>query len=68
MHLAGPTDLHTAALARQNYVGEYQGLAAAGRDRFVATLTLAAPFATDGPTDIFAARIHAGRRGSHRAP
>jgi BNR repeat-like domain len=63
-HVAGPTDLRTAALARQNRVGEYQGLAASGPHRFVAILTLAAPFAVDGPTDIFAARIRdGGRRG-----
>jgi len=71
-HVAGPTDLHTGALARQNYVGEYQGLAASGHDRFVAILTLAAPFATDGPTDIFAARIHVAhchhKACGHEAP
>lgn len=60
-HVAGPTDLRTAALAHQNRVGEYQGLAASGPHRFVAILTLAAPFATDGPTDIFAARIRDDR-------
>ena len=58
-HVAGPTDLRTAALARQNRVGEYQGLAATGHRGFAAVFTLAAPFATDGPTDIFAARIDA---------
>jgi hypothetical protein len=55
-HVAGPTDLRTGALARQNHVGEYQGLAA-GRRGFAAIFTLAAPFATDGPTDIFVAQI-----------
>jgi hypothetical protein len=64
-HVAGPTDLRTGALARQNRFGEYQGLAARGRDRFVAIFTLAAPFATDGPTDIFAADI---KRGGCRHP
>jgi hypothetical protein len=59
-HVAGPTDLRTAALARQNRVGEYQGLAATGPHRFIAILTLAAPFAVDGATDIFAARIREG--------
>ena len=71
-HVAG-TDLRTAALARQNRVGEYQGLTASGPHRFVAILTLAAPFATDGPTDIFAARIsdvrcRHGRGCARRAP
>lgn len=56
-HVAGPTDLRTGALPRQNHVGEYQGLAAMGHRGFAAIFTLAAPFATDGPTDIFVARI-----------
>ena len=64
-HVAGPTDLRTAALARQNRVGEYQGLAASGPNRFVGILTLAAPFAADGPTDVFAARIRGGRGRHH---
>jgi hypothetical protein len=59
-HVAGPTDLRTGALARQNRFGEYQGLAATGRRGFAAIFTLAAPFATDGPTDIFVARLRCG--------
>jgi hypothetical protein len=59
-HVAGPTDLRTGALPGQNHVGEYQGLAATGRRGFAAIFTLAAPFATNGPTDIFAARIERG--------
>jgi hypothetical protein len=62
-HVAGPTDLRTGALPRQNHVGEYQGLAAVGDRGFAAIFALAAPFATDGPTDIFVARImHGGCR------
>lgn len=60
-HIAGPTDLRTAALARQNRVGEYHGLAAVGGRGFAAIFTLAAPFSKDGPTDIFYADIRAGR-------
>jgi hypothetical protein len=60
-HVAGPTDLRTGALARQNHVGEYQGLAAVRGRGFAAILTLAAPFAKDGPTDIFYADIRPGR-------
>jgi hypothetical protein len=56
-HVAGPTDLRTGALGRQNYVGEYQGIAALGKRSFGAMFVLAAPFATDGPTDVFFARI-----------
>jgi hypothetical protein len=62
-HVAGPTDLRTGALARQNRFGEYQGLAAAGHRGFAAIFTLAAPYATDGPTDIFFARIRHRARG-----
>jgi hypothetical protein len=58
-HVAGPTDLRTAPLPEHNYVGEYQGLAAV-RNSFAAALTLAAPQAEDGPTDIFFARIGPG--------
>lgn len=65
IHLAGPTDLRTGALARQNRFGEYQGLAAMGRHGFAAIFTLARPFATDGPTDIFVARIERGGCGHH---
>jgi hypothetical protein len=61
-HVAGPTDLRTAPLPAHNYVGEYQGLAGLPRGRgFAAIFTLAAPFAKDGPTDIFFARIGPGR-------
>jgi hypothetical protein len=59
-HVAGPTDLRTAPLPHHNYVGEYQGLAALRGRGFAATFTLAAPFAQDGPTDIFFARIAPG--------
>jgi hypothetical protein len=59
-HVAGPTDLRTAPLPHHNYVGEYQGLAALRGRGFAAAFTLAAPFATDGPTDIFFARIGPG--------
>ena len=62
VHVAGPTDLRTGALARQNRFGEYQGLAAAGDRSFAAIFALAAPFATDGPTDIFVARDERRRR------
>jgi hypothetical protein len=63
-HVAGPTDLRTGALPRQNRFGEYQGLAAAGGRGFAAIFTLAAPYATNGPTDIFFARIqHPSRHG-----
>jgi hypothetical protein len=60
-HVAGPTDLRTAPLPFHNYVGEYQGLAGLPGRGFAAVLTLAAPFAKDGPTDIFFARIGPGR-------
>jgi hypothetical protein len=60
-HVAGPTDLRTAPLPAHAFVGEYQGLAAFPRGGgFAAIFTLAAPFATDGPTDIFFARIGPG--------
>jgi hypothetical protein len=62
VHVAGPTDLRTGALARQNRFGEYQGLTATGDRGFAAIFALAAPFATDGPTDIFVARIERRRR------
>lgn len=66
-HVAGPTDLRTGALPRQNHVGEYQGLAAIRGHGFAAIFTLAAPFASDGPTDIFFANLRPGRCTSHRA-
>jgi hypothetical protein len=56
-HVAGPFDLRAAPLARHNRVGEYQGLAALHGRSFAAIFTLPAPFAKDGPTDIFFARI-----------
>jgi hypothetical protein len=59
-HVAGPTDLRTGALPRQNHVGEYQGLAPIRGHGFAAMFTLAAPVATDGPTDIFFAQIKRG--------
>ena len=61
IHVAGPTDLRSGALARQNRFGEYQGLAPIGREGFAAIFTLASPQATDGPTDIFFSRIARGR-------
>ena len=66
-HVAGPTDLRTGALARQNHVGEYQGLAAIRHRGFAAIFTLAAPFATDGPTDIFFANLRPGSCRPHKA-
>jgi hypothetical protein len=59
-HVAGPTDLRTAAPPAQNRFGEYQGLAGM-RKGFAAIFGLAAPQATNGPTDIFFARIGPGR-------
>jgi hypothetical protein len=41
-------------------LGEYQGLAALRGNGFAAVFTMAAPQATDGPTDIFFARIGPG--------
>jgi hypothetical protein len=58
-HVAGPTDLRTAAAAAQNRFGEYQGLAGLPTG-FAAIFGLAAPQAKDGPTDIFFARIAPG--------
>jgi hypothetical protein len=57
-HVAGPTDLTSVHLP--NRVGEYQGLAALHGRGFAAIFTLATPFANDGPTDIFFARIGPG--------
>jgi BNR repeat-like domain len=53
-HLAGSFDLRTAPHGR---LGEYQGLAAIGRHGFAAVVTMSAPQAKDGPSDIFFARI-----------
>jgi len=59
IHVAGPTDLRTAAPAAQNRFGEYQGLAGL-RTGFAAIFGLAAPQAHNGPTDIFFAHIAPG--------
>jgi BNR repeat-like domain len=64
IHVAGPTDLRTAAPPAQNRVGEYQGLAGLPRG-FAAAFTLARPQAKNGPTDIFFARIGRGRAPCH---
>jgi hypothetical protein len=64
-HVAGPIDLRTGALARQNRVGEYQGLSAMHDRAFAAILTLPAPYANNGPTDIFYARIGPGSCDPH---
>jgi hypothetical protein len=55
-HVAGPTNLRTAAPPAQNRFGEYQGLAGLKRG-FAASFGLSAPQARNGPTDIFFARI-----------
>jgi len=54
LHVAGPFDMRTAPLQR---LGEYQGLAAMGHDRFAAIFTQAQPRARHGQSDIFFARI-----------
>ncbi len=59
-HVAGPTDLRTAAPAPQTRFGEYQGLAGLSKG-FAAIFGLAVPQATTGPTDIFFAQIGPGR-------
>jgi len=61
-HVAGPTDLRSAAPAQQNRFGEYQGMAGL-RTGFAAIFTLASPQARNGPTDIMFAHITPGRRG-----
>jgi hypothetical protein len=53
-HVAGSFDYRTAPNGR---LGEYQGLAAIGRQGFAAVFTMAAPQAKHGPSDIFFARI-----------
>jgi hypothetical protein len=58
-HVAGPTDLRTAAPAPQGRFGEYQGLAGLNKG-FAAIFGLAAPQAKNGPTDIFFAHIGPG--------
>jgi hypothetical protein len=55
-HVAGPTNLRTAAPPAQNRFGEYQGLAGLKRG-FAAGFGLSAPQARNGPTDIFFAQI-----------
>jgi hypothetical protein len=59
-HVAGPTNLRTAAPPAQNRFGEYQGLAALNKG-FAAAFGLSAPQARNGPTDIFFAEIGPGR-------
>jgi hypothetical protein len=59
-HVAGPTDLRTSPSIASNRVGEYQGLAALGGRGFAAIMTLAAPYAASGPTDVYFARIAPG--------
>jgi hypothetical protein len=56
IHVAGPTDIRTAAPPAQNRFGEYQGLAGL-LSGFAATFGLAAPQDENGPTDIFFAKI-----------
>jgi hypothetical protein len=58
-HVAGPTDIRTAAPPAQNRFGEYQGLAGLRRG-FAASFGLSAPQARNGPTDIFFAEIGPG--------
>ena len=53
-HVAGSFDYRAAPNGR---LGEYQGLAAVGRQGFAAVFTMAAPQAKNGPSDIFFARI-----------
>jgi hypothetical protein len=60
IHVAGPTDLRTAAPAAQNRFGEYQGLAGL-KTGFGAIFGLASPQAKNGATDIFFAHIAPGR-------
>ncbi|MGW5194991.1 sialidase family protein [Kribbella sp. NPDC004138] len=60
IHVAGPTDLRTAAPPAQNRFGEYQGLAGL-KTGFAAIFGLATPQAQNGPTDIFFAQIAPGR-------
>jgi hypothetical protein len=51
-HLAGPFDLRTAAV---HWIGEYQGLVGAGTG-FAGVVTMAAPRAKNGPSDVFLVR------------
>ena len=59
IHVAGPTNLRTAAPPAQNRFGEYQGLAGLPKG-FAASFGLSAPQAINGPTDIFFAEIGPG--------
>ena len=58
-HVAGPTNLRTAAPPAQNRFGEYHGLAGLRRG-FAASFGLSSPQARNGPTDIFFAEIGPG--------
>lgn len=60
IHVAGPTDLRTAAPDALNRFGEYQGLAGLPTG-FAAIFGLATPQARNGSTDIFFAHIAPGR-------
>jgi hypothetical protein len=62
IHVAGPTNLRTAAPPEQNRFGEYQGLAGLPKG-FAAIFGLSSPQARNGPTDIFFAEIGPG--GGH---
>jgi hypothetical protein len=64
IHVAGPTDLRTAAPDVLNRVGEYQGMAGLPHG-FAAVFTLASPQAYNGPTDIFFAGIGPGVGPGH---
>jgi hypothetical protein len=52
-HLTGPFDLRTAPNGR---LGEYQGLVGLERG-FVGVVTVTAPLAQDGPSDVVAVRV-----------
>jgi hypothetical protein len=55
--IAGPFDLHTAALTREgDFVGDYEGLEAVPGG-FVALYAMAKPEAKLGATDVFFSRI-----------
>jgi hypothetical protein len=60
-HVAGPFNIRGLPSSGTGHqLGEYQGLAAIRGRGFAAILTAPAPLATDGPTDIFFARIQHG--------
>jgi hypothetical protein len=66
IHVAGPTDLRSAAPPELNRFGEYQGLAGL-HSGFAAIFGLAAPQARYGLTDIFFAKIApVGCDGDHQ--